>query len=164
MLDSNQQGPWNWPLFQKPASYVGTEIGRGRRVITPREGFSWQGYRISTRSALPTLTIHDIALLSDLYTFRDFFRISRFLSGHLKVAAFLMASYSHISNVAPGMLRPALHVLTDPESGGERLFLLLPTTLPVKEARRILRQLDQKWWLAASEQISEQLMLDVEYV
>ena len=163
MLDYNQQSAWKRRPFSIPTDF-GAEVGRGRRIITPRNGFSWQHYGISTRTALPTLTIHDIALLSDLYTFRDFFRVSRFLSGHLKVAAFLLASYSQISNVALGILRPALEVLADPDSGGMKLFLLLPTTLPVKEARRVLRRLDQTWWLTASEQVSEELMLDLEYV
>src|SRR5712671_376115 len=111
MLDSNKQGQWNGQPFLKPASYVGTEVGRGRRVITPRHAFSWQRYSISTRSALPTLTLHDIALLSDIYTFRGFLRVSSFLTRHLEVGAFLFGAYSRISNLGPGILRPTLEVV-----------------------------------------------------
>src|SRR5438270_7922653 len=141
MLNSNLTVSWKGEVLMPSRQNPVIEVGKGQPIINPQSGYFWQRSGLSTRPALPIFTIYDADVLSTFYTFRDYSRVAQFLIGHPEIGSFLLVSYDNLTNLSPEILRPALDIVVDPDSGTQRLFVLLPTTLPVAKARRILRDL-----------------------
>ena len=58
----------------------------------------------------------------------------------------------------------SLEIFTDPEDDSSKLFALILTTLPSREASAKLDQLDQTWWLGQSFEVKRAMNIDIEYL
>jgi len=97
------------------------------------------------------------------------------LRGHEQLAAFLRKHPFLLDLLAeaPGQIgqhfgpevQLALEVFSDPEAEDEEeAFILILTDLPPEQARSRLDQLDEEWWLDASQAAGGLLNIDVEYL
>jgi hypothetical protein len=110
------------------------------------------------------MTFEIIRRLYDLYSFRDYLEVARFLFGNPDVSPFLFEAYVQIAAKMTGVSRSVLEVVKDPDDGSEMLFLVLPTKLSVVEARKMLADLDEAWWLDACTIIGSKFGIDLEFI
>lgn len=118
----------------------------------------------STSAVAAPAAFESIKALGLWLSIRDYIRVSSFLTENSGLVPVLLAACVRIQEDMPDALRPILELIEDPESGTRKLFLLIPTKLPVKEARQILRKLDETWWLDAAQSVGSRVNIDLEFV
>ncbi len=161
MVNSTQQVNWRGdkficiPVVRTPSLSNWT--------IAPSHNKSKHTY-IETAAASGQMTFEIIRRLYDLYSFRDYLEVARFLFGNPDVSPFLFEAYVQIAAKMTGVSRSVLEVVKDPDDGSEMLFLVLPTKLSVVEARKMLADLDEAWWLDACTIIGSKFGIDLEFI
>ncbi len=105
-----------------------------------------------------------INCLDKLYQFRDHNQVETFLRNHIYLVNLLLEALAKVKNCFGQDSQIALEVVRDPEDGDCKLFAFVLTALPVEEALALRDQLDDEWWLEASERGQGQLIIDVEFI
>lgn len=102
-------------------------------------------------------------LLSSLFTFRDPQAVVSFLRKNDFLVPLLIEANKEIKKHFPES-QTYLELVSDPEAVDEwQLFLYISTKLAPREARPILKRLDNEWWLAALERAQGKLCISLEY-
>ncbi len=102
--------------------------------------------------------------LGDLYQFRNRDEVEDYLRRHDCVANVLLEAPERIKSYFGRDAQVALEVITYPDDGDRKLFAFILTLPPVEQALNLRDQLDEEWWLEASERAQGQLILDVELI
>jgi len=102
--------------------------------------------------------------LDELYQFRNHDEVKDYLRRHDYVVNVLVEAPERIKSRFGRDTQVALEVITDPEDGDIKLFAFVLTPPPVEQALDLRDQLDEEWWLEASERAQGQLILDVELI
>lgn len=102
--------------------------------------------------------------LDELYQFRNHDEVKDYLRRHDYVVNVLVEAPEQIKSRFGRDTQIALEVITDPEDGDVKLFAFVLTPPPVERALDLRDQLDEEWWLEASERAQGQLILDVESI
>lgn len=104
---------------------------------------------------IPTVGLSqaDSDRLKQFYTFRDSERVEKFLEKHPFLVPLLFEAPAEIQHYFPGD-ELFLEAVLDPEAASledEELFLLIFTKIEPEESVEKLWQLDENWWLKASD-------------
>jgi len=105
-----------------------------------------------------------LGLLDGLYQFRNHNEVEDYLRRHNCVVNVLLEAPERVKSRFGSDTQIALEVITDPEDGDIKLFAFVLTPLPVEQALDLRDQLDEEWWLEASERAEGQVILDVELI
>ena len=104
---------------------------------------------------IPTVGLSqtDSDRLKQFYTFRDSERVEKLLEKHPFLVPLLLEAPAEIQHDFPGD-ELFLEAVLDPEAASledEELFLLIVTKIDPEESVEKLWQLDDNWWLKASD-------------
>lgn len=102
--------------------------------------------------------------LEQLYQFRNCDEVKDYLRRHDYVVSVLLEAPERIKSYFGRDAQVALEVITYPDDGDRKLFAFILTLPPVEQALNLRDQLDEEWWLEASERAQGQLILDVELI
>ncbi len=102
--------------------------------------------------------------LEELYQLRNHDEVKDYLRRRDYVVDVLLEAPERIKSRFGRDTQIALEAITDPEDGDRKLFAFVLTSLPVEQALDLRDQLDEEWWLEASERVRGQLILDVELI
>jgi len=106
---------------------------------------------------------HDMILLNNKYTLKTVKDVYDFVGNNLHLLPLLMEAYHRIRNFFPSEIL-FLEVVTDPDEIGEKqLVIYICTDLSPRDAIDKLDQLDDNWWLNASDASDSKLLIQVEY-
>jgi len=102
---------------------------------------------------------HDMVLLNNKYTLKTVRDVYDFIGNNPYLLPLLMEAYSRIRNFFPSEIL-FLEVATDPdEIGDKQLVIYICTDLSPQEAIDKLNQLDDNWWLNASDASDSKLLI-----
>ena len=99
-----------------------------------------------------------------LYTFNDYARVAQFIRRNPELIDPLIECYIKAEEYFDTSIGLRLDLLLDPDNEEPRLFLLILTDLPVADARKRLRRLDEDWWITRTGGTLGKLSIDVEYL
>ncbi|HEV2991538.1 MAG TPA: hypothetical protein VG759_24090 [Candidatus Angelobacter sp.] len=114
-------------------------------------------------SGMEPSTYEFLRELSKKYAIANYVQVGEFLSKKHSLEPLLAECYSNVTKFF-GHPRLRLELFSDPEGSQTKLFVIIPTDLPVKAARQKLRELDENWWLDASARSGGDLNIDLEYL
>ena len=109
------------------------------------------------------LTYELLRNLNEKYSIADYVQIGELLAKNHALEPLLAECYSNVTKFF-GRQRLRLELFSDPEGSETKLFVIIPTDLPVKIARQKLRELDENWWVDASSRSGGDLNIDLEYL
>jgi hypothetical protein len=118
---------------------------------------------VEAASAMAPSTYELLRELNKKYAIADYVQIGEFLSKKHSLEPLLIECYSNVTKFF-GHPRLRLELFSDPEGSQTKLFVIIPTDLPVRIARQRLRELDESWWLDASARSGGDLNIDLEYL
>ena len=114
-------------------------------------------------SAMGPSTHELLRNLDKKYAIADYVQIGEILAKNHALEPLLTECYSNVTKFF-GRQRLRLELFSDPEGSQTKLFVIIPTDLPVKIARQKLRELDENWWVDASSRSGGDLNIDLEYL
>ena len=118
---------------------------------------------IETTSLVGQSTYEAVTNLRWLYVLKNHIEIVDFLGANTDLLSLLIECYMQVLNYF-GACQLILELFADPEGTSAELFVVIPTSLGVKQARQCLKRFDEGWWLEASKRSAGRLNIDVEYV
>lgn len=154
-------------ITSSPQCWFGTAdvVRRQNTVVLSPSTLSRNGnwsFGNATQAATP-LSSDLLAILSNLYSIPNRAYCERLINQRPRVYDLLVDAFFRI-RATFGNSQLRLEHFSDPEGSTEMLFILVPTSLSVTEARRLRNELDKTWWLLVADQASDLLNFDVEYV
>ena len=106
---------------------------------------------------------HEMVLLNNKYTLKTAADVYDFIGYNPYLLPLLMEAYHRIRNCFPSEIL-FLEVVTDPdEIGDKQLVIYICTDLSPRDAIDKLDQLDDNWWLNASDASDSKLLIQVVY-
>jgi hypothetical protein len=108
----------------------------------------------------------DLQQVADRFYLRSKEAVCEFLRHHRFLLNVLLEARTRIDEQFKPNDRPVLELFTDPEDDNShaKLFALILTALPSKDASARLDRLDQDWWLRQSQEVKRAMNIDIEYV
>jgi hypothetical protein len=105
-----------------------------------------------------------IELVRSQYKFRQDSAVRAFVAAHSFLVPILLEAPEQIRRVFGDTVQLELQIESEPdaESDTEELFLLILSSGDFNESRQKLRELDRRWWLAASSPACCRMNIDVE--
>lgn len=98
------------------------------------------------------------------FTLRRTEEVRQFLEAHPFLISLLKEARARIDEYFGSHNDVVLEVVTEPEADDDReLFAFVQTDLPHQEALARLEQLDEDWWLDASDRAQGKLCMHVEF-
>lgn len=106
----------------------------------------------------------EVTLLSRLYNIRREPEVFKFLEDKPSLISLVLEAHERIRDYFGSSTELVLEVITDPEATEDyELVIFVRTNLSPDDASRMLEQLDEEWWLDASEDTNEKLCIHVEF-
>lgn len=106
----------------------------------------------------------EVTLLSRLYNIRGESEVFKFLEDKPSIISLVLEAHERIRDYFGSSTELVLEVITDPEATEDyELVIFVRTNLSPDDAFRMLEQLDEEWWLDASEDTNEKLCIHVEF-
>lgn len=106
----------------------------------------------------------EVTLLSRLYNIRGESEVFKFLEDKPPLISLVLEAHERIMDYFGRSTELVLEVITDPEATEDyELVIFVRTSLSPYDAFRMLEQLDEEWWLDASEDTNEKLCIHVEF-
>ncbi len=106
----------------------------------------------------------EVTLLSRLYNLRGESEVFKFLEDKPSIISLVLEAHERIRDYFGSSTELVLEVITDPEATEDyELVIFVRTNLSPDDAFRMLEQLDEEWWLDASEDTNEKLCIHVEF-
>ena len=106
----------------------------------------------------------EVTLLSRLYNLRGESEVFKFLEDKPSIISLVLEAHERIRDYFGSSTELVLEVITDPEATEDyELVIFVRTSLSPDDAFRMLEQLDEEWWLDASEDTNEKLCIHVEF-
>lgn len=106
----------------------------------------------------------EVTLLSRLYNIRGESEVFKFLEDKPSIISLVLEAHERIRDYFGSSTELVLEVITDPEATEDyELVIFVRTSLSPDDAFRMLEQLDEEWWLDASEDTNEKLCIHVEF-
>ncbi|MDQ1261953.1 MAG: hypothetical protein QG575_1134 [Euryarchaeota archaeon] len=138
--------------FPKKSIYSKPDVG-GNQMITEVDVGDRGDAKLS----------HDMVFLNNKYTLKTAADVYDFIGNNPYLLPLLMEAYHRIRNYFPSEIL-FLEVVTDPdEIGDKQLVIYICTDLSPRDAIDKLDQLDDNWWLNASDASDSKLLIQVEY-
>jgi hypothetical protein len=108
---------------------------------------------------------HQLRLLSDQFDLEDRNSVRKFLAEHQFLIKVLFDARQKVNQIFGVDTPMTLKLFTDPEDepGETMLFVLVLTSLPVKEATARLMKIDEDWWVDQPNELTRLMNIDVEY-
>ena len=85
------------------------------------------------------------------FELRDEASVRSYLCKYPFLLALLLETKAQITRIFGEETKPALEVSVDPNDWAAQLFIVIPTRLNADEISLLFDQLDQEWWMEASE-------------
>lgn len=156
--EHHQESPWYseregaYYDFRRPRAIRATRKDSLRRI--PELMKYWRAYK--SRSTIQTS-------LEDYFTLRDKREVTFFIKRNPSLIHILTQARTEIKKYFPES-QLFLELISDPDGvDPDQLFLYISTDLSPREARPILKQFDNDWWLAALERAQRKLCISLEY-
>ena len=169
ILIASQTGGMPAPRRQEREDIAGsaTWVDTSIYLAEPRLRKSF-GWRTDYNGSLVRDNEARLRRLQEFYTLADIEEVRRFLRVYPDAANVMIEAWPHIERIFGPNSRVVLEVTFDPESENlrdfEELFGNIQTSLPVEEALRRLRQLDDEWFLAQLTRASGRVNFSLEFV
>src|SRR5438067_2219204 len=110
-----------------------------------------------------TISKEKMALLRSRFLLPDEQSVQTFLDQRPNLAAVALTAANMIPKYFASSGRPVLEVVSDPEFASyQALSLRIPTDLSPSDALDRLDRFDAEWWLSASRDAGELMIIDVE--
>lgn len=113
--------------------------------------FSYSTDSAALSATLPELPAAEMAALREQFDLRDEASVWDYLRQYPFLCPLLLEAREQVRRIFGAATRPALEVSVDPEDWSRQLFIVVPTQLNAKAALALFDQLDEEWWLEASE-------------
>lgn len=102
--------------------------------------------------------------LRQQYELRDEASIRTYLRKYPFLIALLLEAKTQVARIFGEDTKPALQISIDPNDWSSQLFVVIPTRLNADTAFALFDQLDQEWWLGASERAEFRMNFTPEFI
>jgi hypothetical protein len=121
-------------------------------------------FRLETQAAFGSPILETGTTLRHLFSFGDFSAAMHFIGRHVEIVPFLYEAYFRIPEVFGIDTGLRIELFVDPEGSSQSLYVLIPTSRSVSEARRLRNRLDELWWLETATKFGGLVNVDIEYL
>lgn len=102
--------------------------------------------------------------LRQQFELRDEAGIQSYLCKYPFLFPLLLEAKSQVTRLFGAETKPALQISIDPNDWSAQLFIVIPTRLDADAAFALFDQLDQEWWLEASERAEFRMNFTPEFI
>ena len=113
------------------------------------------------RTVIPEAQFND---LRQQFALRDEASVRLYLCKYPFLFPLLLEAKAQVTRFFGNETQPALQISVDPNDWAAQLFVVIPTRLNADAAFALFDQLDQEWWLEASERAEFRMNFTPEFI